>query len=361
MERKLRTIVCGSTFGQFYLEALKLQENEFEVVGLLAKGSERSKKCASNYNVKLYSEVDELPDDIDLACVVLRSSVLGGCGTDLTIKLMERGIHVIQEHPLHPKDLEKCYRLAKKNNVFFQTGNLYANLPEVKKFIECAKAVNQIQKPAYINAAFAAQVSYPAVEILMYAMPSIRDWEVHCVNKDSGPFHILTGLLGSTPVTLEIHNEVYPKDPDNHMYLLHNIVIVYECGRLTLEDTFGPTLWNPRLHVSVDMYERGQLQGEFPDYMLENTSEILGDYVHLSFKDTLTKLWPKAILEDLMSIRECICKGKSSAKKAQQEILCAKQWSEITKSLGYADIISNCAHNSVPSEMFKELASKYGG
>lgn len=359
MDRKLRTVVCGSTFGQFYMEALKLRKNEFELAGLLAKGSDRSKKCASNYNVQLYAGIDEIPEDVDLACVVLRSNVLGGKGTDLSLQLMERGIHVIQEHPIHPRELEMCYRLARKNNVFFQTGNLYANLPEIRKFIGCAKALNQTGNPAYVNASFAAQVSYPAVEILMHAMPSIREWDVHCVNKDSGPFHVLVGTLGKTPVTLEIHNEVYPKDPDNHMYLLHNMVFVYECGRLTLQDTFGPTIWNPRMHVSVNMYERGRLQGEFPGYMAENTAEILGGFYQADFKDTLTRLWPKAILDDLLSIRDMILRKKSCTQKAQQEILCSGQWSEITRSLGYADIISDFPHRAVPSGMLKDIAAGY--
>lgn len=37
--KKLRVIVCGSTFGQYYIRALQTVPDEFEVVGLLANGS----------------------------------------------------------------------------------------------------------------------------------------------------------------------------------------------------------------------------------------------------------------------------------------------------------------------------------
>ena len=43
-------IVYGSRFGQFYLEALKRMKG-IKIVGLLAKGSDRSYECARYYNI----------------------------------------------------------------------------------------------------------------------------------------------------------------------------------------------------------------------------------------------------------------------------------------------------------------------
>ena len=47
-------IVYGSRFGQFYLEALKRMKG-IKIVGLLAKGSDRSYECARYYNIPLYT------------------------------------------------------------------------------------------------------------------------------------------------------------------------------------------------------------------------------------------------------------------------------------------------------------------
>ena len=83
-KKRLRVLVCGSRFGQFYLEALKLlPESEYEIVGLFAQGSDRSQIGANHYQIPLYTDINQLPADIDLACVVIRSSVMGGVGTDL--------------------------------------------------------------------------------------------------------------------------------------------------------------------------------------------------------------------------------------------------------------------------------------
>lgn len=80
--KKLRVIVCGSTFGQYYIRALQTVPDEFEVVGLLANGSNRSKLCADFYHVPLYTQIEDIPE-VDIACVVIRSRAVGGSGTDI--------------------------------------------------------------------------------------------------------------------------------------------------------------------------------------------------------------------------------------------------------------------------------------
>lgn len=110
-KHKIKTLVCGSTFGQFYLEALKRRSDDFEVAGILSQGSERSKKCVQYYELPMFESVDQLPPDIDFACVVLRSAMMGGEGTNLSLQLLEKGIHVIQEQPVHQDDISKCNNL----------------------------------------------------------------------------------------------------------------------------------------------------------------------------------------------------------------------------------------------------------
>lgn len=51
--QKIRTVVCGTTFGLFYLEALRRLNDKFEIVGILANGSERSKD-ARQISIPLY-------------------------------------------------------------------------------------------------------------------------------------------------------------------------------------------------------------------------------------------------------------------------------------------------------------------
>ncbi|TWH46115.1 bifunctional Gfo/Idh/MocA family oxidoreductase/class I SAM-dependent methyltransferase [Sporomusa sp. KB1] len=355
---KLRTVVCGSTFGQFYLAALHMLPEQFEVAGLLARGSERSQQCAKHYGIKLYTEARQLPNDIDLACVVLRSGVLGGKGTELSLNFLEQGIHVIQEQPVHHKDMMTCFSAAHRNNAVFRTGDLYVHLPAVRRFIVCAKALLERQEALYIDAAFASQVSYPMMHILLEALPSIRIWKTGAVSRDGGPFHVLTGRLGQIPAILRVHNEVDPDDPDNYLHLLHRIAIGCEGGSLSLADTHGPVLWQPRLHIPENLNTLSELAGANIEYMLENSIATLGPSSSSNYRDILTQQWPQAIARDLSSMREMIRESSGQVMRAQQELLCSRQWQEMTAALGYPVLRPGCSHQPLPVSILEEAAGK---
>ncbi|WP_432774812.1 bifunctional Gfo/Idh/MocA family oxidoreductase/class I SAM-dependent methyltransferase [Brevibacillus gelatini] len=358
--RKLRTVVCGSRFGQFYLEAVRALPEQFELVGLLAKGSERSKQCAERFGVPLYTDVAELPDDIDLACVVLRSTVMGGQGTKLALELLGRGIHVISEQPIHHKDLAACLKQARQRGVHFMTGDLYVHLPAVRRFVACARELLAKQPALYIDAACATQVSYPLMHILQEALPTIRPWKISHIIKDEGPFQVLVGQLGKIPITLRAHNEVDPDDPDNHLHLLHQITIGVAGGSLSLTDTHGPVVWRPRLHVPDLPDIHGMLAADPPAYMLESSTEVLGGSETASYRNILAKQWPQAIGRDLSTMRDMIHGTLDRAAvdvRAQQELLCSRQWQDWTQALGYPVLRTNGQHQPVPLEVLRQAAT----
>ncbi|MBD8499357.1 Gfo/Idh/MocA family oxidoreductase [Paenibacillus arenosi] len=357
-KKRWRTVVCGSTFGQFYLEALTLLPDHFEIVGVLGQGSERTRSCAAYYGIQVFTGIDQLPPDIDLACVVLRSGVLGGKGTELSLQLLERGIHVIQEQPVHHKDMAACVRKARQHGVLFYTGDLYVQLPAVRQFIACAKALFEHQKALYIDAAFASQVSYPMMHIFTEVLPSIRPWKINSVSREGGPFHVLTGTLGQVPITLRVHNEVDPNDPDNYLHLLHQMTIGTEGGRLSLSDTHGPVVWHPRLHIPDNMNILGELNKVGPTHVLEHSTEMLGASTTTSYQHILTKQWPQAIARDLLQMKELSLDRSIANMRAQQDLLCSTQWHEMTASLGYPVLRSGCTHQPLPVHILQEAALK---
>ena len=85
---------------------------------MLARGSERSRACSTYYKIPLYTTVDEVPE-IDLACIAVKTSVLGGQGTALAEEFLRRKINVLLEQPIHYKELGECYKIAKINKVYF--------------------------------------------------------------------------------------------------------------------------------------------------------------------------------------------------------------------------------------------------
>ncbi len=356
--KKIKTIVCGSSFGQFYMEALQLLPEEFEFVGLLAQGSERSRKCARYHGIALYTEVSEVPADVELACVVLRSGILGGKGTEVSLALLERGIHVIHEQPIHHKDMALCLKKANEKKAVFSTGNLYVHLPAVKRFIACAKALAEKQKILYVDAAFASQVSYPMMHILLEVLPSIRPWQTKEASHADGPFQVLTGTLGKIPTIFRVNNEVNPNDPDNYLRLLHNVVIGSEAGNLCLSDTHGDVIWRPRLHVPDHLSMMSDIAGAEVDYMLENSNEVLWSSPPASYKKILSQYWPHAIKQDLLTMKQLINGQFNVTMKVQQELLCSRQWQEISSAFGYPSLRPDASHQPLSARVFKEVVAK---
>jgi SAM-dependent methyltransferase len=196
------------------------------------------------------------------------------------------------------------------------------------------------------------------MHILLEALPTIRPWKISNVIKDEGPFQVLTGVLGKIPITLRAHNEVDPKDPDNHLHLLHRLTIGVEGGSLSLMDTHGPVVWHPRLHIPHNRNIPGGLSTATPAHLLENSTQILGPAAPIRYKEILMKQWPRAIGRDLSAMREMIQGNASGDTRAQQELLCSRQWQDLTNALGYPVLRPNRSHQPLAVDILKEAASK---
>lgn len=85
----LRVLVCGTNFGRFYAEAVRRRPG-YTLAGILSRGSAASRAYAESLGVPFHSDVGDLPDGIDAACVAVSSSISGGRGTELARALMDR-------------------------------------------------------------------------------------------------------------------------------------------------------------------------------------------------------------------------------------------------------------------------------
>ena len=70
--RRVRVLVCGTGFGRIHLRAIAA-DDDVDLAGILSRGSAASRGVAAEYGVTCHTSVDDLPDDIDIACVVIPS------------------------------------------------------------------------------------------------------------------------------------------------------------------------------------------------------------------------------------------------------------------------------------------------
>lgn len=340
-QRRLRVVVCGTTFGRVYLRGLALLPECYEVAGILARGSRHSVEIARQYGVPLYTGLDQLPDEgIDAACVVVRSAVVGGGGGDLALALLERGLHVLQEHPVHHDEMAACLRMARRQGRVYRLNTFYPDVAPVSRFIAAARRIQALRQTIYVDAACSVQVLFPLVDILGQALGGLRPCSVWAAGQgEAAPFTMLGGLLSGVPLSLRVQNEMHPGDPDNHTHLLHRITIGGSGGALTLVDTHGPVSWSPRLHVGRDAEGILQMFSGDESLALPSTS-ILGPSVAPSFDAVFTQEWPEAMARALRRFHCAILDGDADPAHAQYHLGVCRVWQDIGQCLGPVRLVS---------------------
>ncbi|MFD3156847.1 Gfo/Idh/MocA family oxidoreductase [Haloimpatiens sp. FM7330] len=342
-KEKKRVIVCGTRFGQFYLEAITRNLNRFELVGILAKGSNRSKKCAERYNTKLFTDIKDIPTNVDFACVVVKSSVMGGEGTNIALDLLNRGISVLLEQPVHHKDIKECAKVANKNKLIFMVGNLYSNLDSIKNFISSARKLMATYSPNYIEVKFTTQVSYPLARYLVDLFPRARSLKIDEGIRNCGNLQLLTGCISGVPIIFLADNRLDPKNPDSCLSMFHQISIGFESGTMMLCETFGNTVWIPSLYIEDDKEAVGNFPFMDTVNLYDKTLSMVNRDFSNSYDELFKDIWVKAVCEDIYSIDKYLSnKNRVNYNSyVQRELFAANLWQQITEKLGYPSIKSN--------------------
>jgi thiazolinyl imide reductase len=256
MKKPYRVIVCGTRFGEHYLAALSRQRSEFQLVGIVARGSERSHLLAQKLQVSLYTQVEQLPVDIDIACVAIRSRIVGGDGSDIAEHLLQRGVAVLQEHPVHLSDIRRLQTLAQQRGVRYHVNTLYPELPAAACFIDYVRQSASKQRPAFIELTTSLQLLYSSLDIIGRAIGGLAPMTNHThplPERIPGallwPFRQMQGEFAGIPMCINLQTSLDPRDPDHHSLVMHRIAIGGSEGNVCLTSSFGPVVWSHSIYA----------------------------------------------------------------------------------------------------------------
>ncbi|MGV9620763.1 Gfo/Idh/MocA family oxidoreductase [Streptomyces tendae] len=336
-----RVLVCGTNFGRFYAEAAHRRPG-YAPAGILSRGSAASRAYAERLGVPHYTHTDDLPADIDAACVAVGSAISGGGGTELARALMDRGIHVLQEHPVHLTELTDNLTHARRRGVQYRLNTHYPHVSPVRGFIDAARRLVAQQRPLFVDAATPIHLMHPLVDILGRAMGTLRPWRFADpaplpAAVGPQPFRSLHGMLAGVPLTLRVHHQLDPSDRDNHALHWHRISLGTEGGVLTLADTHGPVLWSPRLHVGRDADRRFVLDGPGTGRLGLGTTAVVGTTG--TFRTVFTDLWPEAVGSALDGLREAVEQGGDALRTGQYDLAVCRIWTDLAARLGPPEIV----------------------
>ncbi len=338
----MRVVVCGTRFGQVYLSALARAPERYRLAGIVARGSARSAALAEEYGVPLYSSVEHLPDDVDAACVVVSSAVGGGRGVELARALMERGVHVLQEHPLHPDELADCLRVARRVGVQYLVNTFYPHVEPVRRFTSAARKLVGLRKPVFVDAVCAVQVLFDLLDILAEVFDGVRPWSVSPVVGQAGrPLVTVDGRIAGVPLTLRVENRMQAGD-DSTSLLLHRITIGTDAGNLMLANTHGPVIWSPVLRAPSDSVGRflpgpSAVDARWSDD-LGPTGAYLGPAETPTWAAVVRDVWGQGVLTAMDELRSRIDAGANPLQGGQRHLTVARVWKDLTEALGYPEV-----------------------
>jgi len=281
MTKKKRVVIVGAKFGELYLNSFIEAQPELELVGLVAKGSARAIHLADAFGVTLYKSLEDLPDDIDIACVVIRAAVIGGEGNHLVEALLRRGVHVIQEHPVSLRELLRHQQLAKEYSVHYWVNSFYPYIPVGQQFIKASHRVIEQSEtlPTYGNISTSRQLLFSTLDILLQALFHDITFEIKLIEQDQCGFDIISLSSKTTHIVLRLQNYLDPNDPDMHNLAMHNMQLGWASGYLSLTDTYGPLSWTHVLHANnhlANQHSLFQIAGTSSGrYLQQSTTDIL--------------------------------------------------------------------------------------
>ncbi|MFC0708267.1 Gfo/Idh/MocA family oxidoreductase [Azorhizophilus paspali] len=285
LRKNRRVLVVGAKFGEVYLNTFLQSQSGLQLAGLLARGSRRAQQLAHNFGIPLYTSLGETPDDIDIACVVVRSTVAEGEGSQLAAELLNRGIHVVQEHPLHPDDVARLQKLAEQRGLQYWVNSFYPHVPAGRCWIDRAAQVRQVlggETPCAAHLTTSRQLLYSTLDLLLQACGVPEGSEVQVQALEGADAHLVPvslALPGGCRAVLRLQAYLDPSDPDMHSLVMHQASLLWPAGYLTLEASYGPVLWTGHFHdTQHDSRDRTMYRyAQAEDAYARPTCEVLRD------------------------------------------------------------------------------------
>lgn len=282
-----RVLVCGATFGAVYARACALHP-ALECVGVVTRGAAPGIALAARLGVPHLTRdqaltLDPLPD---VAAVVLRSPLLGGAAVDVATSFLQAGVTTVVEQPVALADIKALTAAAREGGAGFRVGNLYANLPAVRAFLD---RIAEIPRQEILGVRASAHVSalYPLAATLTRLASGGR------VRVTSAGQGVAVGVLGRTPLTVTVNTFTQPGHSDGHVPKLFGVAVETTSGEVNLLSPAGPVIETAAL-VFGDTDARG-----LPHMRGDTTVREVAPATAASPGDWVADAWASAVAMDL--------------------------------------------------------------
>jgi thiazolinyl imide reductase len=333
----MRVLVCGTGYGATYLQALWNHDSRLRLAGILARGSERSRALARQWDVPFWQSVEEIPqagdNAIDLACVAAG----GPAGAALTLALLRHGIHVLAEHPVAPEDMTAALAAAREHGAVYHVNAHYADLETVEPFLTAAAACGHRSPPLFITAATNPRALYSCVELIGRLLGTLEPFAFHATGENAGgPLAAVAGTAGDVPILVLCQRGVTREDDGSFLWASHQVKAGFAEGTLMLAETAGPVLWVPASPSTAELASPGAAARlACPSWtLLSGPAPATGDFL-FSLRDRANRLALRRIAEQIRT-------GRTWSEQSEAHLLAvSRAWNEILGCVGPFEVIGS--------------------
>lgn len=279
--------MCGTEYGQTYLPAI-YQKKGFELAGILARGSHQSIRLAEQHGVNLYTNVNDIDEPIDIACVAINETV----GTPIAQQLLQKGISTLVEHPISINSIQQLITTAANSNSRCQINSHFAELPPIADFIRACKILNETSEPGVITIFCNSRTLFSTLDVLMrcFGLIHLQQLSTCSANHYQHCTMLLSGdSIPKVTCTLVYQQWRYEQDNSMDSPLGHQISITYPEGVLNLTGSFGPCLWFPLMAAGIPN-EYPLCQSTLPNRQLQPKVQTIIEWRKLANQRALDQL-----------------------------------------------------------------------
>jgi thiazolinyl imide reductase len=225
------------------------------LVGLVARGSRRSRALAADVGVPMVSSVAEAVEERpDLAIVAVPDGAGGGA---MALEFLDRGVAVLQEHPVASARVARCLRAAQRSRCAYEINAHFSDLPLVRGFIREAHRIGRTQAPLSVSIMTSPRCLYSLLDVLrrIFGPLEALRWDVARRGKRRRSrsrrswleYETLTGTIRGTPLVLQVQSGTGETDDGNDVLANNRISIWFRDGELCSFDALkGPVIWSRR-------------------------------------------------------------------------------------------------------------------
>ncbi|ACJ28535.1 Siderophore-like synthase protein, putative [Shewanella piezotolerans WP3] len=241
----MKVLVCGTNYGATYIRALATQPQNLSLAAILSTGSQRSKQYAAQLQVPHFTQIEQIPaGTVDIACI----AVAGEGGQQLAVQCLNRGIHVLCEHPVGEEVVRYALELATKNGCRFHVNAHFADLGAPQAFYQAIATASQQAPCMHFDLNVNLRTLYSGLDLLGRALGSLSNIGLvpaTQIDKTKGLFETLQLTGPEFSVSLLCQNFASQHDDGSATLLNHRVSATFPHGNLLLCETAGPVFWFP--------------------------------------------------------------------------------------------------------------------